>query len=150
MPKRTARARAGALATNARLFERHSLRSSAQCLCCSTLVDDDADVVAGCSGTGSADCAKFVSALCHATLRKPSCCVITPRPCRSASHPQPMRQVAGQTTVSRHFNENKNEAIKKWGCTPAFGSQRPQIEHAHKQTNCHSASPPTADETDGW
>ena len=60
--KWTARARTGALATRFRLAGT-KLVSSSQCLCCPAPVEDDAHVVTGCPGTGSADCGNVASKL---------------------------------------------------------------------------------------
>ena len=56
--KWTARVRTGALATNARLTGT-ALKSSSQCGCCPAPVEDDAHAIAGCPGTGSAECSDF-------------------------------------------------------------------------------------------
>ena len=56
--KWTARVRTGALATNARLTGT-ALKSSPQCSCCPASTEDDAHVIAGCPGTGSAECSDF-------------------------------------------------------------------------------------------
>ena len=51
-----ARARSGALATNARKASTGLGMDSAGCPCCDATLEDDAHVVAGCPQTGSADC----------------------------------------------------------------------------------------------
>ena len=75
--KWVARARAGALATRARLASSGVL-TSPQCLCCPEENEDDFHVVAGCPATGAADCVILIPRLWQQLLVKRGIKVPTP------------------------------------------------------------------------